>query len=229
MPRMTYNGTTGATVTYGITDADKSEDTAPTGTGVTADLVGAVRTAYSVVVPDTKRGMTIDWYEDGEYIDSEEIPADVLTPLAVVDGLVDGLDASIAAIAADYAKTDEAASAVAALGSPLQADDERIAALALEASVQEVAAAVAGLEPADLGTDTCTLTILSAAGEVVADARVFVSADAAGTIRSATKVTNALGQVTFDLTDGETFYVWRYSSTVDFSSDNPQEFVAIED
>jgi len=195
MPRMTYSGTTGATVTYGITDADKSEDTAPTGTGVTADLVGAVRTAYSVVVPDAKRGMTIDWYEDGEYIDSEEIPADVLTPL----------------------------------GSPLQADDERIAALALEASVQEVAAAIAGLEPADLGTDTCTLTITTAAGEVVTDARVFVSADAAGTVRSATRVTNALGQVTFDLTDGETFYVWRYSSTVDFSGDNPQEFVAIED
>jgi len=103
------------------------------------------------------------------------------------------------------------------------------ATLALEASVQEVAAAIAGLEPADLGTDTCTLTITTAAGEVVTDARVFVSADATGTVRSAVRVTNALGQVTFDLTDGETFYVWRYSSTVDFSGDNPQEFVAIED
>ena len=152
----------------------------------------------------------------------DHVKDDVLTPLAVIGGVMDG-------IAADYAKTGEAASAAATLGSPLQADDERIATLALEASVQEVAAAVAGLEPADLGTDTCTLTILSAAGEVVTDARVFVSADATGTVRSAVRVTNALGQVTFDLTDGETFYVWRYSSTVDFSGDNPQEFVAIED
>jgi len=45
-------------------------------------------------------------------------------------------------IAADYAKTGEAASAAATLGSPLQTDDERIDALALEASVQEVKAAV---------------------------------------------------------------------------------------
>ena len=75
MPRMTYSGTSGATVTYGITAADKSVDTAPTATGVTADIVGAVRTAYSVVVDDSKRGMAIDWYEGGQYIVSEEIPA----------------------------------------------------------------------------------------------------------------------------------------------------------
>ncbi len=108
MPRMSYSGTTGTTVTYGITAADKSEDTAPTGTGVTSDIVGDVRTAYSVVVDDSKRGMTIDWYEGGEYIVSEEIPLDMLTPLAVVDGNVDE-------IKADYAKTGEAATAVATL------------------------------------------------------------------------------------------------------------------
>jgi hypothetical protein len=34
-----------------------------------------VRTAYSVVVDDSKRGMAIDWYEGGQYIVSEEIPA----------------------------------------------------------------------------------------------------------------------------------------------------------
>jgi len=36
MPRMSYSGTTGATVTYGITAADKSVDTEPTATVVTA-------------------------------------------------------------------------------------------------------------------------------------------------------------------------------------------------
>lgn len=84
MPRMSYSGTTGATVTYGITAADKSVDTAPTATGVTADIAGTDRTAYSVVVADAKRGMTIDWYEGGQYIASEEIPLDVLPPRACV-------------------------------------------------------------------------------------------------------------------------------------------------
>lgn len=125
MPRMTYSGTAGATVTYGITKPDKTVDTAPTGTGVTADIVGTSRTAYSVVVADTKRGMTIDWYEGGQYVASEEIPDDVLTPLAAVDGKVDevmlevdGLDG--ASIPTDYAKTGEAAAAAATL--PKDAD-----------------------------------------------------------------------------------------------------------
>lgn len=86
MPRMSYSGTTGATVTYGITASDKSVDTAPTGTGVTADIAGTTRTAYSVVVADAKRGMTIDWYEGGEYIASEEIPVDVPATLEANHG-----------------------------------------------------------------------------------------------------------------------------------------------
>ncbi|MEN6429731.1 MAG: hypothetical protein ABFC80_02655, partial [Coriobacteriales bacterium] len=127
MPRMTYSGTAGATVTYGITKPDKSVDTAPTGTGVTADIVGTSRTAYSVVVADTKRGMTIDWYEGGQYVASEEIPDDVLTPLGVVDDKVDGIVLEVegldgAAIPTDYAKAGEAASALTTYDVPARAD-----------------------------------------------------------------------------------------------------------
>jgi hypothetical protein len=40
-------------------------------------------------------------------------------------------------------------------------------------------------------------------------------------------VTDALGQVRFDLTDGETYYRWAFSTRVSFT--NPIEFVAVAD
>lgn len=204
MPRMTYSGTSGATVQYGITAADKSVDTAPTNIGLTADIVGPDWTAYSVVVADAKRGMTIDWYEDGEYIASQEIPVDVLTP---------------ATAAAADAATIKAAATEARLA--------ELDAANLPADSAAILAAIGAFDSAYLGTDECTLTIKDDNGDAIADARVYVSSDIEGTVRSATKVTNAVGQVTFNLTAGDTFYAWRFSSAFEFT--NPQAFVAVED
>lgn len=207
---------------------------APLGSLVTATLAGAVPLDVQMPLVDgttlaaTGDAMTLT----GAYDNAKD---DVLTPLAekasqasvdaipttplLADDYIAPDNATVAAIAADYAKTGEAAAAAAGLATEANATANKAAVLA----------AVAAGEPADLGTDTCTLTIKDADGDVVTDARVYVSSDEAGTIRSATKVTNALGQVAFDLTDGDTFYVWRYSSTVDFTAVNPQAFVAVED
>ena len=82
---------------------------------------------------------------------------------------------------------------------------------------------------ADLGTDTCTITLHDASGGVVADARVYVSSDADGLVRSDIRVTDALGQVAFDLTAGNTYYLWAFSTLVDFTAANPMSFVAAAD
>ncbi|MFA5657093.1 MAG: hypothetical protein WDA37_10150, partial [Dysgonamonadaceae bacterium] len=82
---------------------------------------------------------------------------------------------------------------------------------------------------ADLGTDVCTITLRDEGGNAVADARVYVSSDAAGLVRSDIRVTNALGQVAFDLTAGNTYYLWAFSTLVDFTAANPMSFVAAAD
>lgn len=116
-----YLGKPSATVTYSITNADLTEHTAETGTGVTALKIGTLNTLYGVVVADPPIGGVIHWYEGGAYSVSETItqpdvqaaaqaaivaqPAtltaaydkakdDVLAPLAVVDGVLDGLAAA---------------------------------------------------------------------------------------------------------------------------------------
>ena len=83
MALLTYIGTTGATVTYSIDNADKTEHTAETGIGVTALKVGTNNTVYGVTVADPPDGGTVHWYEGGDYQASESVPDDVLTPLAV--------------------------------------------------------------------------------------------------------------------------------------------------
>ena len=88
---LTYIGTNGATVTYSIDNADKTEHTAATGTGVTALKVGATYTVYGVTVASRPKGGTVHWYEGGVYQASESLPDDVLTPLAVVDANVDAI------------------------------------------------------------------------------------------------------------------------------------------
>lgn len=83
-------------------------------------------------------------------------------------------------------------------------------------------------EDADLGTDTCTLTIRNAGGTAaIADAQVYVSTDAAGTNRSRVKTTDSLGQVKFDLTAGETYYLWVTHD--DWTGTNPTSFIAAAD
>ena len=115
---LTYIGTNGATVTYSIDNADKTEHTAATGTGVTALKVGATYTVYGVTVASRPKGGTVHWYEGGVYQASESLPDDVLTPLAVVDANVD-------AILEDTGTTLPAA--VAAIPTnPLLTDDTRI-------------------------------------------------------------------------------------------------------
>lgn len=78
---LTYIGTNGATVTYSIDNADKTEHTAATGTGVTALKVGATYTVYGVTVTSRPNGGTVHWYEGGVYQASDSLPDDVLTPL----------------------------------------------------------------------------------------------------------------------------------------------------
>jgi len=170
--------------------------------------------------------------------------------------------AAAEAIAADYAKTGEAADALtaygpltrteaasdkaevlAAVGTPMQTNDASVTAI-LEDTGTTLPATLAGLATevnatankgdlltaisgAVLGTDACTLTIKDDNGDVVSDARVYVSSDAAGVTRTDIRVSDSLGQVVFDLTATETYYAWRFHNEVDFT--NPQSFVAVAD
>jgi hypothetical protein len=190
---------------------------------------------------------------------------DVLTPLAAVDGKVDGIledtstsiptsiaelptdaDVQTAARAAldDYAPTTwrdiptdaeiQAAAQAAIVAEPAtltaaydHAKDDVLTPLAaVDGKVDAILAEDVG---ADLGTDVCTITLRDEGGNAVADARVYVSSDAAGLVRSDIRVTNALGQVAFDLTAGNTYYLWAFSTLVDFTAANPMSFVAAAD
>lgn len=80
---------------------------------------------------------------------------------------------------------------------------------------------------ADLGSSPVTLTITNGAGVEIPGVRVFISTDNPATVRSADKITNSVGQVTFDLTNGESYLRWAYSPLYDFA--NPQAFIAVAD
>lgn len=132
------------------------------------------------------------------------------------------------------AKTDNLPAAPAATGDAMtltpeydHAKDDVLTPLAaVDGKVDAILAEDVG---ADLGTDVCTITLRDKSGNVVADARVYVSSDEAGMVRSDIRVTDALGQVRFDLTDGETYYLWAFSTRVDYTAINPIEFVAVAD
>jgi hypothetical protein len=93
-----------------------------------------------------------------------------------------------------------------------------------DAKLEGVAVNAASAAGADFGEDECTLTITDTTSAALSDAQVYVYVGAA---RSRVKTTDSLGQVKFDLTDGETYNLWvthdRYTGT------NPTSFVASKD
>jgi len=93
-----------------------------------------------------------------------------------------------------------------------------------DAKLDGVAVNAASAAGADFGEDECTLTITDTTSAALSDAQVYVYVGAA---RSRVKTTDSLGQVKFDLTDGETYNLWvthdRYTGT------NPTSFVASKD
>jgi hypothetical protein len=78
------------------------------------------------------------------------------------------------------------------------------------------------------GASACTLTINDTSGGPIASAYVWLTSDAAGaTTVAGASLTSALGEVTFMLTAGSTYYLWAQKDGVNFT--NPQTFVAVAD
>lgn len=212
------------TVGFSTENDSGTELTALTTEGATETLAGR----YTV---DVTEGVTVNWYEGATFIVSERANEIPLTPSAYVAPDNAGIAAipTTPLLAENYTAPDNA-SAQAAAASAASADGKLTAGRLGKldsltfTTPGTVDAAVA--EP-DLGTDTCTLTINDENGDPVTDARVYVSSDVAGARHSRTKITDGLGQAAFDLTDGETYYRWAFSSTVEFT--NPQAFVAVAD
>jgi hypothetical protein len=76
------------------------------------------------------------------------------------------------------------------------------------------------LNPLGPGATAVTYTLTNANnGQPIADADIWVTTDAAGTNTVATGTTDSLGQVTFYLDSGVTYYVWRQKDGWNF--DNP--------
>lgn len=77
------------------------------------------------------------------------------------------------------------------------------------------------------GADSCTITI-AANGSPVANADVWISADAAGSnIVAGTLSTNQAGEVTFLLDAGKTYYLWMEKAGV--NAIQGEAFVAVAD
>ena len=164
---LSYLGTPSATVTYSIDAADKSEDTAETGTGVTEMHAGTVTSLYGVVVTDPPMGGVVNWYESGVFQTSEAITqddaavaGDAMTLTAAYDAAktaasqasVDAVDTVVDGIAADYAKAGEAAAAVVGLATEANATANKEAVLAAIPDIPPPDDGVA-ITPATLGTD----------------------------------------------------------------------------
>jgi hypothetical protein len=84
------------------------------------------------------------------------------------------------------------------------------------------------VSPGVEGGGAVTLTIHDTGGTDIPDADVWVrgsSSTGGPIVQSGT--TNASGQVTFTLTAGATYYLWREKSGVNFT--NPVSFVAVAD
>ena len=78
------------------------------------------------------------------------------------------------------------------------------------------------------GADAVTLTIRTDAGVVIADADVWITTDAAGAnVVAGTLQSDDVGEITFMLDAGVTYYCWRQKAGMNF--DNPHSFVAVAD
>ena len=89
-------------------------------------------------------------------------------------------------------------------------------------------AAISSVGGTGSGADEVTLTIDDDAGDPISDADVWISTDESGaTVVAGTLQTNAVGEVTFMLDAGVTYFCWRQKDGENFS--NPQSFVAVAD
>jgi len=80
------------------------------------------------------------------------------------------------------------------------------------------------LSLAGAGAEPGTITIRNDLGSPMPDASVWATTDGAGAnIVAGTLYTNALGQVTFWLDPGTTYFIWAYKSGVNFT--NPTQVV----
>lgn len=205
MPTFETQGGTNPGVT--ILNADLTVHTAHTTAGFTEAVAGSGVYNYSHPAAGTLLEFVFDATVGGDTLYAS-VWDDGLTPQGAAEAAIVAQPATLTA-AYDHAKDD--------VLTPLAAVDGKVDAILAE----DVGA--------DLGTDTCTITLHDASGGVVADARVYVSSDPDGLVRSDIRVTDALGQVRFDLTDGETYYLWAFSTRVDYTAINPIEFVAVAD
>ena len=75
------------------------------------------------------------------------------------------------------------------------------------------------------GASANTFTVRDSSGNPLSNAHVWVTIDLAGTTTVASGLSNALGQVTFYLDAGVTYYVWKQKEGYDFI--NPDVEVAV--
>jgi len=124
----------------------------------------------------------------------------------------------------------DAAGVVAGLLGTLEThgDEEWAGGDATAANQEAILAAVAAGAPIGAGADSVTLTLQEGDESPIADADVWITTDAAGaTVVAGTSQTNSVGEVTFMLDAGLTYYRWAQKDGYNF--DNPQEFVAVAD
>ena len=230
--KLVVNGTDNAaavTVTNKATGVYKAAVTLPT---LAAGDVVSIRVAATVA---TVAGVGVVWTDVADTVRLSDGVTLAATQAAYAPAKAG--DAMTLTAAYDAAKAAASQASVNAIPTtPLLAagytapDNASVAAIledtgtTLPATLAGIATNAASAAGADFGEDECTLTITDTLGAALSDAQVYVYVGAA---RSRVKTTDSLGQVKFDLTDGETYNLWvthdRYTGT------NPTSFVASKD
>ena len=170
---------------------------------------------YPVVAKETTLA-TVAGYLDTEIADikakTDLIPA---SPAAVGSAMT---------LTSDYPlKTDLATKAeIAAINEKIDTIDSNV-----DAILVDTGTTIPALINSDSGAGTIqhTYTLEAPVGTPCADARIYLSTDSLKANIIHEGITNALGQVTFnvDLPVGTTVYLWRYKTGVDFVNPDVEE------
>lgn len=186
---------------------------APNATAVTAIQSGL---ALDSVVAKEATLATVAGYLDTEIADikakTDLIPA---SPAAVGSAMT---------LTSDYPlKTDLATKAeIAAINEKIDTIDSNV-----DAILVDTGTTIPALINSDSGAGTIqhTYTLEAPVGTPCADARIYLSTDSLKANIIHEGITNALGQVTFnvDLPVGTTVYLWRYKTGVDFVNPDVEE------
>lgn len=134
---------------------------------------------------------------------------------AEVDSNTNSGDCTLADDAITAAKYDESTAF------PLKKEDSGTTEVARE---DWVTTALAAIPSSGYGAVAKTYTVYDDDGGVIPDCKVWATTDLAGTVVIAQSISNDLGQVTFFLDSGTTYYIWRKKAGVTF--DNPDVEVA---